>query len=85
MGCERSQLQLRIPILQNLINEAIVHLTVHPTPPTWKKQPRKVGVLLDLRVRIKVYFDLREELVNGGCCLEAKRTREGNKVVLPLV
>jgi hypothetical protein len=54
-------------------------------PPTRKKQPRKAGVVLNLGVRIELKLDKCEELLDGACCLEAKRTSDGNEVILPLV
>ena len=54
-------------------------------PPTRKKQPRKVHIVLDLGVRVELSLDKCEELMDGAHCLEAKRTSDGNKVILPLV
>jgi hypothetical protein len=53
--------------------------------PTRKKETRKVFIMLDLRVRIEMRFDLSNKLMNCACYLEAERTREGDQVVLPLV
>jgi hypothetical protein len=41
--------------------------------------------MLDLRVLSKIWFDLCDKLVNSAHCLEAKHTREGNQIILPLV
>ena len=41
--------------------------------------------MLNLGVRVELKLDKCEELLDGACCLEAKRTSDGNKVILPLV
>jgi hypothetical protein len=53
--------------------------------PTRKKQPRKVAVVLNLRVRIEMSLDMCEELVNSFSSLEAECTSNGDEIILPLV
>jgi len=57
----------------------------HPLPSTLLKEPRKSGILLDVWICSEMRLDLCHKLGDSSGHLEAKGTRECDKIVLALV
>jgi len=53
--------------------------------PMGKEKSREARILLDFRVHRQMHLQLCAKLADSATCLEAEHTREGDKVILPLV